>query len=59
MGKFECGDVVFEDSIKFYECGVELKVWCEVKLKEVEEKVVVIILDGNGEFFGLKFVEGL
>ena len=53
------GDVALDDSIKLYERGAELKKRCETKLKEAEEKVAAITLDGDGNPAGLKPVEGL
>ncbi len=59
VGKLERGDVALEDSIKLYERGAALKARCEQKLKEAEEKVAAITLDGDGNAAGLKPVEGL
>lgn len=59
VGQLERGDVALEDSIKLYERGAELKKRCEAKLKEAEEKVAAITLDGDGNPAGLKPVEGL
>lgn len=59
VGQLERGDVALEDSIKLYERGAELKKRCEAKLKEAEEKVAAITLDGEGQPQGLKPVEGL
>ncbi|REC57719.1 exodeoxyribonuclease VII small subunit [Rhodosalinus sediminis] len=47
--KLERGDVALEDSIRLYERGAELKARCEAKLKEAEEKVAQITLDGQGQ----------
>ena len=59
VGQLERGDVALEDSIKLYERGAELKKRCETKLKEAEEKVAAITLEGEGNPAGLKPVEGL
>jgi len=59
VGQLERGDVALEDSIKLYERGAELKKRCETKLKEAEEKVAAITLDGEGQPNGLNAVEGL
>lgn len=59
VGQLERGDVALEDSIKLYERGADLKARCEAKLKEAEEKVAAITLDGDGQPNGLKPVEGL
>lgn len=54
VGKLDRGDVALEDSIQLYERGAELKKRCEAKLKEAEEKVAAITLDGEGNPAGLK-----
>lgn len=59
VGQLERGEVPLEDSIKLYERGSVLKKRCEQKLKEAEEKVAAITLDGDGNPTGLKPVEGL
>lgn len=59
VGDLERGDVPLEDSIKLYERGAALKKRCEEKLKEAEEKVAAITLDGDGNATGTKPVEGL
>ncbi len=57
--QLERGDVALEDSIALYERGAELKKHCETKLKQAEEKVAVITLDGSGQPSGTTPVEGL
>ncbi len=59
LGQLERGDVALEESITLYERGAALKLRCETKLKEAEEKVAAITLDGDGNPQGLKPVEGL
>ena len=54
LGQLEGGDVALDDSIKLYERGAALKARCETKLKEAEEKVAAITLDGDGNPTGLK-----
>lgn len=54
VGQLERGDVPLEDSIKLYERGAVLKKHCEGKLKEAEEKVAAITLDGEGNPTGIK-----
>ncbi len=54
VGQLERGDVPLEDSIKLYERGAKLKAHCGAKLKEAEEKIAVITLDGDGNAAGLK-----
>lgn len=55
----ETGEAELDASIKLYERGAELKARCEAKLKEAEEKVAAITLDGAGQPAGTTPVEGL
>jgi exodeoxyribonuclease VII small subunit len=59
VNQLERGDVPLEDSIKLYERGAALNKRCEEKLKEAEEKVAAITLDGNGNPTGTTPVEGM
>ena len=59
VGQLERGDVALEQSIALYERGAALKVRCEVKLKEAEEKVAAITLDADGAPTGTTPVEGM
>lgn len=59
VGQLERGDVALDQSIKLYERGAELKKRCEAKLKEAEEKVAAITLDGEGQPVAVTPVEGL
>lgn len=59
VGKLEHGDVALEDSIKLYERGAALKVHCETKLKEAEEKVEKITVGPDGAAAGTTKAEGL
>jgi len=59
LGQLERGDVALEESITLYERGAVLKKRCEDKLKEAEEEVAAITLDGDGNPVGTKPVEGL
>lgn len=52
VGQLERGDVPLDDSIKLYERGAELKAHCAQKLKDAEEKVAKITLDGEGNAAG-------
>ncbi len=49
VGQLERGDVALDQSIALYERGAALKARCETKLKEAEEKVAKIKLDGDGQ----------
>lgn len=59
VGQLERGEVELEASIALYERGAALKARCEKKLKEAEEKVAAITLDGDGQPVGAKPAEGL
>ncbi len=59
VGQLERGDVALDESIRLYERGAALKKRCETKLKEAEEKVATITLDGDGVPRGVTPVEGL
>ena len=59
VGQLERGDVALEQSIQLYERGAELKKRCADKLKEAEEKVNAITLDGNGAASGITAVPDL
>ena len=59
LGQLERGDVALDQSIALYERGAALKARCETKLKEAEEKVAAITLDGSGNPTGTTPVEGL
>ncbi|WP_299922640.1 exodeoxyribonuclease VII small subunit [uncultured Pelagimonas sp.] len=54
VGQLERGDVALEASINLYDRGAKLRAHCEAKLKEAEEKVAAITLDGDGNPAGLK-----
>lgn len=49
VGKLERGEVPLDQSIELYERGAALKKRCEAKLKEAEEKVAKLTLDGDGQ----------
>ncbi|WP_340303840.1 exodeoxyribonuclease VII small subunit [Roseobacter sp. HKCCD7870] len=59
VAKLERGDVPLDQSIALYERGAALRARCEAKLKEAEEKVSKITLDGTGVPTGSTSVEGL
>ena len=59
VAKLERGDVQLDQSIALYERGAALRARCEAKLKEAEEKVSKITLDGTGAPTGSTPVEGL
>lgn len=54
VGQLERGDVALEASIDLYDLGAKLRAHCEAKLKDAEEKVAAITLDGDGNPAGTK-----
>ena len=58
VGKLERGEVPLDDSIALYERGAALKKRCEAKLKEAEEKVAKLTLDGDGQPTGTEPLDG-
>ena len=58
VGKLERGEVPLDDSIALYERGAALKKRCETKLKEAEEKVAKLTLDGDGQPTGTAPLDG-
>lgn len=52
VSKLDSGQVPLEESIALYERGAALKARCETKLKEAEEKVAKLTLDGEGRPVG-------
>ncbi len=58
VGKLERGEVPLDKSIELYERGAALKKRCEAKLKEAEEKVAKLTLDGDGQPTGTAPLDG-
>ena len=58
VGQLERGEVPLDKSIELYERGAALKKRCEAKLKEAEEKVVKLTLDGDGQPTGTAPLDG-
>ena len=54
--KLEAGDVDLENYVSLYEQGMQLKKFCEQKLKEVELKINKIKIE-NGKIIKEKFKE--
>lgn len=59
VGKLETGEATLEESIALYERGAALRVHCEARLREAEERVEKITLAANGQPAGTTPVEGL
>ena len=58
VGQLERGEVPLDKSIELYERGAALKKRCETKLKEAEEKVAKLTLDGDGQPTGTVPLDG-
>ncbi len=58
VGQLERGEVPLDKSIELYERGAALKKRCEAKLKEAEEKVAKLTLDGDGQPVGTAPLDG-
>ena len=58
VGQLERGEVPLDKSIELYERGAALKKRCEAKLKEAEEKVAKLTLDGDGQPTGKAPLDG-
>ena len=56
--KLESGNVALEESIALYERGARLKARCEKTLREAEEKVAKLTLDGSGQPVGTEPLDG-
>jgi exodeoxyribonuclease VII small subunit len=46
----EKGDLPLEDSLKVFEEGMDLIKFCSDKLEEVEQKVTMLVKEGNGRY---------
>jgi exodeoxyribonuclease VII small subunit len=46
----EKGDLPLEDSIKVFEEGMVLIKFCSEKLEEVEQKVTMLVKEGDGKY---------
>ena len=46
--KLENGDILLDESIKFYQKGIELSKFCNKKLDEAERKITILVEDEKG-----------
>jgi exodeoxyribonuclease VII small subunit len=46
----EKGDLPLEESLKVFEEGMTLIKFCSEKLEEVEQKVTMLVKEGNGKY---------
>lgn len=47
--KLEKGELSLEESIEYFQKGIELSKYCNRKLDEVEKKISILIEDEQGE----------
>ena len=57
LAQLERGDVALDESIALHERGMKLKARCDAKLREAEEKVAAITLDGDGQPVGARPID--
>ena len=57
VDQLESGDVALEEAISLYTKGEELKSFCELKLKEAEEKISKIIVDTDSKTPSITSIE--
>lgn len=58
VGQLERGDVALEESITLYERGAKLRAHCQDKLRDAEEKVAKLTIDGDGQPTGTAPLDG-
>jgi len=56
--KLEKGELPLEESIEYFQRGIELSRDCGKKLDEIEKKVTILIDNGNGELVEEVFTIG-
>ena len=59
VSKLETGDASLDESIRLYERGAALRLHCEKRLREAEDRVEKINLAANGQPTGTEPAEGL
>lgn len=54
--KLERGDLSLDESIEFFQKGIELSKFCSKKLDEIERKISILIEDEKGQIKEEPFV---
>lgn len=49
VAKLEKGDLPLDESIEFFQKGMELSKYCSNRLDEIEKRISILIEDENGE----------
>ena len=49
VGKLEKGELTLDESIEYFQKGVELSKYCSKRLDEAERKITLLIEKENGE----------
>lgn len=47
--KMEKGEMTLDESVKFFQRGIELSKFCSKKLDEVERKITILLEKSDGE----------
>ena len=55
--KMENGDMTLDESIKWFQKGMELSRLCSKRLDEVEKKITILLEDENGKLTEKSFIE--
>lgn len=55
VNDLENGDLPLEESLKVFEEGMSLIKFCSGKLEEVEQKVTMLVKEGNGKYTSRPF----
>jgi exodeoxyribonuclease VII small subunit len=50
VNDLEKGDLPLDDSLKVFEEGMKLIKFCSEKLEEVEQKVTMLVKEGDGKY---------
>lgn len=50
VDKLEGGDLSLDESLKYFERGVQLTRQCQTALKQAEQKVEILMRKSDGEF---------
>lgn len=48
ISRLEKGELTLDESIEFFQRGVELSKYCSKRLDEVEKRISILIEDGKG-----------
>lgn len=55
VGKLEKGELTLDESIEYFQKGVELSKYCSKRLDEAERKIALLVEKENGEITEVPF----